>query len=189
MIGVGRRHADRPIEIRQRLVGRAGFRLLDAALDLADGLEILADPGAILGSELRLQARDVVAHRVEQAGPSPQRGAPIGRAAALAEQPLEDDARMRLGRERRRRRRPREVVLIDARVAVVALADGLEQIHRQLERRQQRLLADLLARRPDRPSCPGGSRCSRSTSPSPRSGTRRWTSHACRDRRSSAPGC
>ena len=73
-----------------------------------------------------------------------QRRAAVGRAAALAEQPLEDDPRMRLGRQRRRRRRPREVVLVDAGVAVVALADGLEQVHRQLERRQLRLLADLL---------------------------------------------
>ncbi len=73
-----------------------------------------------------------------------QRRAPVGRAAALAEQPLEDDARMRLGRQRRRRRRPGEIVLIDAGVAVVALADRLEQVHRQLERRQLRLLADLL---------------------------------------------
>ena len=73
-----------------------------------------------------------------------QRRATVGGAAALAEQALEDDARMRLGRQRRRRRRPREVVLIDAGVAVVALADRLEQIHRQLERRQLRLLADLL---------------------------------------------
>ena len=144
MIGIGGRHADRPIEIRQRLLDRAGLRHLNAALDLAHRLEILADPGAILGSELRLQASDVVAQRVQEAGPPPQRGAPIGGAAALTEQPLEDDARMRLGREGRGRRRPREIVLIDAGVAVVALADGLEQIHRQLERRQQRLVSDLL---------------------------------------------
>ncbi len=74
----------------------------------------------------------------------PQRRAAVGRAAALAEQALEDDARMGLSRKRRRRRRPREIVLIDARVAVVALTDRLEQIHRQLQRRQQRLVADLL---------------------------------------------
>ncbi len=33
--------------------------------------------------------------------------------------------------------------------------------------------------RSDRPSCPGSSPCSRSTSPWPRSGTPRWTSRAC----------
>ena len=51
---------------------------------------------------------------------------------------------MSLRGKRRRRGRPREVVLIDARVAVVTLPDGLEQVHRQLERRQQRLAPDLL---------------------------------------------
>ena len=106
--------------------------------------QILVDPGAIVRSELPLQARDVIAHPIEQTGPSPQRGAAVGGAAAFAEQALEDDARVGFGRKRRRRRRPREVVLVDARVAVVALAHRLEQIHRQLQRRQQRLLADLL---------------------------------------------
>ena len=101
---------------------------------------------AILGPELRLQPRDVVANRIEEAGLALQRRSPIGRAAALSEQALEDDARVRLGRKGRGRRRPREVVLIDARVAVVALTDHLEQVHRQLERRQQRLLAELLRR-------------------------------------------
>ena len=70
----------------------------------------------------------------------------VRRAAALAEQALEDDARMGLGRQRRRGRRPRQIVLVDAGVAVVALAHRGEQIHRQLERRQPRLLADLLRR-------------------------------------------
>ena len=73
-----------------------------------------------------------------------ERGAAVGGAAPFAEQALEDDPRVGLGRQRRRRRRPREVVLIDAGVAVVALADGREQVHRHLERRQLRLLADLL---------------------------------------------
>ena len=119
----------------------------------------------------------------------PQRRAAIGRAAALAEQPLEDDARVRLGRKRRRRRRPREVVLIDARVAVVALTDRLEQIHRQLQRRQQRLLADLLrGNLIDRRAqvvvgAFGPFRLRRAQE------RRRWRSHACRDRRSSTPGC
>ena len=88
----------------------------------------------------------------------PQRRAALGGAAAFAEQPLEHDARMRLGRQRRRRRRPRQVVLVDARVAVVALPDRLQQVHRQLERRQLRLAARSAARRSDRRSCPGSSR-------------------------------
>ena len=53
---------------------------------------------------------------------------------------------MRLGGQGRGRRRPRQVVLVDAGVAVVALPDRLQQVHRQFERRQQRLMPDLLRR-------------------------------------------
>src|SRR5437763_127402 len=52
---------------------------------------------------------------------------------------------MRLGRQRRRRRRPRQVVLIDTGVPVVALADGLHHVHRQLQRR-----TDATQKRPTR---------------------------------------
>ena len=51
---------------------------------------------------------------------------------------------MSFRRQRRRRRRPGEIVLIDAGIAVVALADDRQQIHRQLQRRQLRVAADLL---------------------------------------------
>ena len=144
VVGVGGRHAHGPVEVRQGIVPRVGLGLLDAALDLAHGLEILADPGAIGRAEPVLQAGDLLGDRVEEAGALPQAGAAVRGVAALAEQPLEDDPRMGLGRQRRRRRGPREVVLINAGVAVIALADGREQVHRHLERRQLRLLADLL---------------------------------------------
>ena len=60
VVGVGGRHAHRAIEIRQRIVRRLGLGLLNAALDLADGVEVLADPGAIGRAELLLQAGDLV---------------------------------------------------------------------------------------------------------------------------------
>ena len=104
----------------------------------------MTDPGAVGRAELVSQPGDLVGDRVEQAGPLLQRGPSVGGASPFAEQALEHDPRMGLGRQRRRRRRPREVVLIDAGVAVVALADGREQVHREFERRQLRLLADLL---------------------------------------------
>ena len=50
---------------------------------------------------------------------------------------------MRLGRERGRGRRPGEAILINARVTVVAHAGERVQVHRELERRQLRLAADL----------------------------------------------
>ena len=51
---------------------------------------------------------------------------------------------MRLGRKRRGGRRPREVVLVDAGVTVVALADHGHQVHREFQRGQARFLAELL---------------------------------------------
>ena len=69
------------------------------------------------------------------------------RSAVLPPSPnktFKDDPRMSFGRQRRRRRRPGKIVLIDAGVTVVALAHRLDQIHRQFQRRQLRLLADLL---------------------------------------------
>ena len=190
VIGVRGRHAGRTIEIRQR----------DCRASRLPPSECVARPRARCRDTGR-RARDppgravfcsrVMSSRTQSSrlACASQRRPAVGRAATLAEQPLEDDPRMRFGRQRRRRRRPRQVVLIDARVAVVALADRLEQVHRQLERRQQRLLSDLLAPRSDRPWCRGSSRCSRSTSPSPRSETRRSRWRACRDTRSSARGC
>ena len=83
---------------------------------------------AIGRAELAVEPRDVLAEPIEQAGAScaTRRGA-FGGAAAFAEQTFEDDARMRLGRQRRRGRRPGKIVLINAGVAVVALADRLQQ--------------------------------------------------------------
>ena len=96
------------------------------------------------GPSWLLSCGELVRHGIEQAGPALQGGAAVGRGAALAEQPLEHDPRVGLARQRRRRRRPRQVVLVDAGVAVVALADERQQVHRQFERRQLRVLADLL---------------------------------------------
>ena len=53
-------------------------------------------------------------------------------------------AAKQLGRQRRRRRRPGQVVLINAGVTIVALSRRLQHVHRQLERRQLRVAADLL---------------------------------------------
>ena len=83
-------------------------------------------------------------------------------APALAEEALEDDPRMGLGGQGGRRRRPGEVVLVDAGVAVVALADGREQVHRQSRATATASPGRSAGRRSGRRSCPGSSRCSRS---------------------------
>ena len=53
---------------------------------------------------------------------------------------------MRLARQRRRRRRPRQTVLIHARIPVVANPGQRIQIHRQLQRRYLRLPPHLRRR-------------------------------------------
>ena len=81
----------------------------------------------------RLALRRSAARRSAALPPSPNRRSKTSRGWASA-------------RQRGRRRRPRQIVLIDAGETVVALAHGLEQIHRHLERRKLRLLSDLLGR-------------------------------------------
>ena len=54
VVGVGRRHADGPIEIGQRIVRRVGLGLLNAPLDFADRVEILADPARSAGPSVFL---------------------------------------------------------------------------------------------------------------------------------------
>ena len=57
-----------------------------------------------------------------------------GRSPPLAEQPLEDRARVGLHRQRHRRRPPRERVDVDAAVAPFAVADDEVRLQRELER-------------------------------------------------------
>ena len=143
VIGERGGNAHRPIQVGHRVIHRRGLGTLDLPLDLANAVEILIDANTIRDAHALLEPRDVSAERIEQAGAAAQRLAARGRVAALAEEALEDDARMRLGGERGRRRRPGEAILIDAGVAVVAHAGERVQVHRQLERRQLRLAADL----------------------------------------------
>ena len=79
---------------------------LDLTLDLTHTVEILIQARAIGNAHALLEPGDVLSERIQQACPIAQRGAARVRIAALAEQALEDDSRMRLGRKRGRRRRP-----------------------------------------------------------------------------------
>ena len=98
VIGIGRRHADRPVHVGQRTVVGLRLRLLNAPLHLAHRIEVLADLDAIARAEHALEAGDVLVDPVEQAGLAVQPRAPLGRRAAFAEQPLEHDPRVRFGR-------------------------------------------------------------------------------------------
>ena len=103
------------------------------------------DPRAVGRPERALQAREILVDAIEQAPLLPHAVEPLFRRAALAEQPLEHDARVVLDRKRRRRRLPRHRVHVGAAVARLALAaeHEIELRRDQLHRRQHGLLAEL----------------------------------------------
>ena len=105
------------------------FRHLDAALDLANRVEIVADDDAVLHAEAGLQALGLSLNTIENAaGFGKDLGAfLIG--VALSEELLEDRARVAFLRQRLRRRAPCDTG--------AALADT------EFERRQTRVLADV----------------------------------------------
>ena len=136
------RDAHRPLQHLGQ--GGVGLRLgpPDAPLDFAHRVQVLRHARAVGGAERPLQPRHVLAHRVQDAAVVLQPDGALRLGASLPEQPLEDDARVVLHRERRRRGAPREGVGVDAAIAVVAVADDEAVLERQLQRRQRRLPAD-----------------------------------------------
>ena len=180
VIGVRGRHARGPIEVRHRRVRRLLLGLLNASLDLAHRVEILTHPRAILRPERPLQPRDVVRHRVEQAGSAAQ-----ARAA--------DRRRCRL---RRTAARTRGVdALPTAAGSSATTTTGCSDRRTRSRCRTApssgacpstaRATAEASGCRfaappPGPRTCRGNSRCSPSTSLSRRSGTTRSTSRASR---------
>src|SRR6266404_2374403 len=106
VVGERRRDPYRPIEVGHLVVRYRLLGALDLTLDLTNTVEILIQAHAIGNAHALLEPRDVPGERIQQACSIAQRRAARGRIAALAEKALEDDARMRLGRKRGRRRRP-----------------------------------------------------------------------------------
>ena len=145
VIGVGGGDAEGAVEVGGEIVlGDVGLGFLDTAFDLADGVEVFADFGLIGGAEAAFEAGNIFGHPVEEARAFAEGGAAFGDAAALAEEAFEDDTRVGFVGEGRGGRGPGEIVLVNAGVAVVALAGGLEHVHREFERGELGGLADLL---------------------------------------------
>ena len=171
---------------------RLPLGLLDPPLDLAHRVEVLARPSCDPPAPSRPCSRAMSSSTQSRmlAFRRSLGAARVGR-AAVAEQPFEQHARIGFARQRRGRRRPRQVVLVHAGEAVVAVADLRDQVGAELERRNRRVAADLPAPRSDRSSSPARSRCLRSASRGRSSGMPIRPSHGCRRRRrSSAPrGC
>src|SRR5689334_16401679 len=98
MLAVGGRHTDGSIQIRQPGIRSRSFRLLDPPFHLADRVEILRNAIAIRWTDILLQPCDVRPYPIEQTGIAVQLCPALCGTAAVAEQPLESNARMRLGR-------------------------------------------------------------------------------------------
>ena len=137
------RHAGRHVGQRH-VLARRRLGALNAALDLAHVLEILIEPPAIARRQVALQRRQLRHHRIEQAPRVLPPAAALGRGGAVAEQLLEHQPRVVLHRQRLRRRLPRNRVAIGAAEARLAREHRL--LDRQLQRRQRRVLADVLRR-------------------------------------------
>ena len=99
---MSRRNARRPLHLR-KLARGLFLRELDAPLDIANGLEILAELGAIARAHLSRQARHIPAQEVQDAALLLNLAKPHCRIGAgiLADQALERRARVSLHRERR----------------------------------------------------------------------------------------
>ena len=139
------RHADR----HGHVCGRDRRRLhrdLQPALDLAHVLARSRRGAARSDALTSLRRRgEAAGQRIENAAVAlAARGALLGR-AAVAEHALEHHLRIQLHRQRRRRRRPRDRVRVRAAVAFAAVARvGARILDRELHRRHQVVLADLL---------------------------------------------
>ena len=141
---VARRDAGGPLEERQ-LVGGLPVGDPQAPLHVAHALDVLVDPVAISRTNLAPQPDEGVEHGVEDAVVLREARAARGGAGAraFAEHPLEDQTRVVLHRQRRRRVAPRDGVGIDATVAAAALTRVADVLDGELERRELRLPAEL----------------------------------------------
>ncbi len=138
-------HANRRFGQRPLLAaGVARFDALDAALDLADVLEVVVEPRPVARSELALQLRGLARNPVEDAAVGLEVGLALVGGRADAEQLVEHDARVAHHRQRLLRRRPADRVGVDAGVAVGAAARLVDVLDRELHRRDRRVLAELL---------------------------------------------
>ena len=137
-------NTQRPFKVALFALVHVRLGLVDPPFHFAHRLQVLIDLPAVGSANFAFQAADFVRQRVEQTCLTTQRRPPLLGTTPFAEHGLEDDPRVGLRRQRSRWRRPRQVVLIHAGVAVVALTNHLGQIHGQLQRRQFSLLADVL---------------------------------------------
>ena len=117
---------------------------LDAPLDLADVVQILAQLGAVGCRQVLLQGRHLIHDRIEQAAALLLARQPLGVVAPVAEQFLEHHLRIVLHRQRDGRGLPGNRVRVGA--GVTRSAAQRDFFDRQLDRRQRSILPDVLGR-------------------------------------------
>jgi hypothetical protein len=93
------RHTRRPFERRQ-FGAVTRFDALDASLHFTHRVEVIRHDSAIARAERGLQLREVRHDRVENALVALRLRDPLLLRPAISKQPLEDDARIVLGRQR-----------------------------------------------------------------------------------------
>ena len=117
--------------------------LLDPALDVAHGLQVLAELQAIARSEVAPQRGHLVGHRVQEAAILLDARQPRGGigAARVSQQALEHRPRVGLHRQRRRRAPPADRVGVRTGVAPTTRTHIVARLQRQLQRRELRVPA------------------------------------------------
>ena len=132
----------------------ARFHLLNAPLDLAHAFKVVGQHSFVRRPQHPLQVLRFLAHQIEQRNILLRQPRPVRDVIALPEQTREQLARIRLHRQRRRRRAERNRPCVGAAVIAVAEAASAAVVRRDFERRQRRILADVLARRSGPPWFP-----------------------------------
>ena len=122
------------------------LRRLDPPLHVPHRLQILRQLPVVARPQRPLQRRHFRRHEIQNRPVllEPRRPRRRVRAVARPEQPLEHRPRVVLHRQRRRRRPPRNRVRIRAAIPRVARPQHFHRVQRQLQRRQLRLLPQVL---------------------------------------------
>src|SRR5206468_6582549 len=103
---------------------------LDTTLDVANGIEILAQLCPVTRSQAALQPAGALADRIQNTpllAHASEPGGRIGRVAGT-EQPLKHGPRVVLHRHRRRRPPPRDRVCVRSTVSGITLAELLDTL-------------------------------------------------------------
>ncbi len=131
---------------RQLHGGALLFGLLDAAFDIANAFQVLVELALVARAEAGLQARDVAADEIEDAAillhALDARGGIGG--FAIAEEALEDGARIDLHRIRRGGSAPGNGVGVGAAITGIAAAGEVGLFEADFERAELRALAEFL---------------------------------------------